>query len=47
MRLSRNRGSSVSITLSLGLDDRGMIPGEGKEEIFLFAIASRPAMGPA
>jgi len=32
--------------LSYGLDNRGLIAVRGNEEIFLFATASRPPVGP-
>jgi hypothetical protein len=40
----RSRESSVSIGTGYGLDGRGSIPSIRK--IFLFSIASRPALGP-
>jgi hypothetical protein len=39
-----SRDSSADIATGYGLDDPGSIPGRGK--IFLFSIASRPALGP-
>jgi hypothetical protein len=42
---TRSRDSSVGITLSYGLDDRGFESRQGLG-IFLFTTASRPALGP-
>jgi hypothetical protein len=39
-----SRGSSTGTATGYGLDDRGSIPRRGK--IFLFSVASRPALRP-
>jgi hypothetical protein len=39
-----SQDSSVGIVTGYGLDGRGSIP--GRDKIFLFSIASRPALGP-
>jgi hypothetical protein len=39
-----SRGISVSIEIGYGLDDQGSIPGRGKDGIFIFGTASRPAL---